>query len=138
MQHESTSVSLPELHNWQRVVARWANSPLDFALEALFNITREQWTPWIPGTPRPDRSPLGLEKWQGDLLDEVALAKREGKRRFTVRSGHGTGKSTTQAILILWFLLFHRDLKVPVTANSADQLRDVLWSEVAKWHRRLP
>jgi hypothetical protein len=34
--------------------------------------------------------------------------------------------------------LFHRDLKVPVTANSADQLRDVLWSELAKWHRELP
>lgn len=124
--------------DWQVLVARWAASPLDFALEALFKITRDQWRPWIPGTPRPEKSPIGLEKWQGDLLDDVAAAKREGKRRFTIRSGHGTGKSTTQAILIIWFLLFHRDLKVPVTANSSDQLRDVLWAELAKWHRELP
>ena len=135
---KGSSVSSQERADWRNLVARWSDSPLDFALEALFKIDRARWQPWIPGTPRPPFSPVGLEKWQGDLLDDVARAKREGKRRFAIRSGHGTGKSTTQAILILWFVLFHRDLKVPVTANSADQLRDVLWSEIAKWHRELP
>lgn len=126
------------MSEWQNLVSRWSQSPLDFALEALFKIDRERWRPWVPGTPRPQQSPVGPEKWQGDLLDDVAKAKREGKRRFAIRSGHGSGKSTTQAILILWFLLFHRDLKVPVTANSADQLRDVLFAEISKWHRELP
>jgi phage terminase large subunit len=124
--------------DWRQTVGRWAASPLDFALEALFKITRDQWKPWVPGTPKPPVSPVGLELWQGKLLDEVAEARVQGKRRFAIRSGHGTGKSATQAILILWFLLFHRDLKVPVTANSADQLRDVLFAEISKWHRELP
>lgn len=127
----------PEL-SWQQLVVRWAESPFHFVLEALFKLTEEQWRPWEPGTPQPSVSPVGPEKWQGQLLKDVGRAKREGQRRFAVRSGHGSGKSTTQAWLILWFCLFHRDLKVPVTANSQDQLRDVLWSEIAKWHRELP
>lgn len=126
------------MSEWQKAVQRWSQSPLDFALEALFKITRDQWQPWDPKTAHPGTSPHGLEAWQGKLLDEVGRARIEGKRRFSIRSGHGIGKSTTQAILIIWFLLFHRDLKVPVTANSSDQLRDVLWSEIAKWHRELP
>lgn len=130
-------MSAPEF-DWRSAVLRWSASPLDFVLEALFRIDRTQWAPWEPGTPRPAVSPVGPERWQGDLLDDVATAKKEGKRRFTIKSGHGTGKSTSQAWLILWFVLFHRDLKVPVTANSQDQLRDVLWSEIAKWHRELP
>ena len=104
--------------DWRSAVLRWAANPLDFVLEALFKINRTQWQPWMPGSPRPARSPLGPEKWQGDLLEDVATAKKEGKRRFSIKSGHGTGKSTTEAWLILWFVLFHRDLKVPVTANS--------------------
>lgn len=104
----------------------------------MFKITRDQWHPWIPGTPHPGVSPIGPELWQGRLLDDVADAKANGRRWFTVRSGHGTGKSTIQAWLILYFVLFHRDLKVPVTANSESQLRDVVWSELAKWWRELP
>ena len=59
-------------------------------------------------------------------------------RRFSVRAGHGPGKTTVEAWLILWFVLFWRDLKVPVTANSQDQLSDVVWAEIARWHRQLP
>jgi phage terminase large subunit len=124
--------------DWQTLVSRWSASPFHFVLEALFHIREEEWRPWTPGTPRPPHSPKGMELWQANFLRDVARAKTEGKRRFSVRSGHGTGKSTTQAWLILWFLLFQRDLKIPVTANSADQLRDVLFSEIAKWHRELP
>jgi len=124
--------------DWQTLVSRWTASPYLFVLEALFHMKEEDWRPWVPGTPRPAHSPKGMELWQADFLKDVARAQVEGKRRFTVRSGHGTGKSTTQAWLILWFLLFYRDLKIPVTANSSDQLRDVLFAEIAKWHRELP
>jgi len=120
-------------------VAKWAASPFDFVLEALFRITSENWAPWVPGTPRPDEPPVGPDLWQGNLLKDVGDAKvGKRKRKFTVRAGHGVGKTTVEAWLILWFVLFHRDLKVPVTANSQDQLRDVLWAEIAKWHRQLP
>ena len=119
-------------------VHRWANSPLDFVLEAMFRVPREAWRPWQPGSPRPAVPHVGPELWQGRFLDDVADAKVNGRRRFSVRAGHGVGKSTVEAWLILWFTLFHRNLKVPVTANSQDQLRDVVWAEIARWHRELP
>lgn len=123
--------------SWQATVAKWAASPLDFVLEALFHITADDWRPWMPGSPRLSKV-VGPEHWQGEFLRDVALARVEGKRRFSVRAGHGVGKSTIEAWLILWFVLFHRNLKVPVTANSQDQLRDVVWAELARWHRELP
>jgi hypothetical protein len=48
------------------------------------------------------------------------------------------GKTTLQAWLVLWFLLTRQNCKVPVAANSQDQLRDTIWPEIAKWHRQLP
>jgi hypothetical protein len=35
---------------------------------------------------------------------------------------------------VLWLLLTHQNCKVPVAANSQDQLRDTIWPEIAKWH----
>ena len=123
---------------WQTKVREWAHSPFQFVLEALFHITEDQWAPWLPGTPRPSQSPIGPELWQGEFLKDVGIAKREGKRRFSARAGHGVGKTSIEAWLILWFVLFHRNLKVPVTANSQDQLRDVVWAEISRWRRELP
>jgi hypothetical protein len=48
------------------------------------------------------------------------------------------GKTTLEAWLILWFLLTRQNCKVPVAANSQDQLRDTIWPEIGKWHRQLP
>lgn len=124
--------------DWQQYVRRWAANPFSFVLEALFKMREEDWQPWVPGTPRRETSPNGPELWQGNFLKDVARARVEGKRRFSIRAGHGVGKTTVEAWLILHFVLFHRNLKVPVTANSQDQLRDVVWAEVARWHRELP
>lgn len=71
------------------------------------------------------------QQWDGG----EALAKR---RRVSIRSGHGTGKSTFMAWTILWALTCFGRVKVPVTAPTAHQLEDVLWSELASWHRRMP
>jgi len=57
------------------------------------------------------------------------------KRRVSIRSGHGTGKSTFMAWCVLWFLVCYFPCKVPATAPTSHQLEDVLWSEIAKWHR---
>lgn len=59
------------------------------------------------------------------------------KRRVSIRSGHGTGKSTFMAWCVIWFLACYFPAKVPATAPTSHQLEDVLWSEIAKWHRRL-
>jgi hypothetical protein len=39
---------------------------------------------------------------------------------------------------ILWALTCFARVKVPVTAPTAHQLEDVLWSELATWHRKMP
>jgi phage terminase large subunit len=57
------------------------------------------------------------------------------RRRVSIRSGHGTGKSTFMAWCVLWFLSCYFPAKVPATAPTSHQLEDVLWSEIAKWHR---
>lgn len=36
---------------------------------------------------------------------------------------------------VLWFLSCYFPAKVPATAPTSHQLEDVLWSEIAKWHR---
>jgi hypothetical protein len=133
-----------EQARWRATIARWRTSPFLFVLQALFKLEEHEWRPWQPGSPHPlsphfrGEPPNGPELWQGNFLKDVAEAITTGRRRFTVRAGHGVGKSTVEAWLILWFVLFHRNCKVPVTANSQDQLRDVVWAEVARWHRELP
>ncbi|MDE2098912.1 MAG: terminase B [Patescibacteria group bacterium] len=59
------------------------------------------------------------------------------RRRVSIRSGHGTGKSTFMAWSVLWFLSCYFPAKVPATAPTSHQLEDVLWSEIAKWHRKM-
>jgi len=58
-------------------------------------------------------------------------------RHVSVRSGHGIGKSSSLAWLILWFLCTRDKPKVPCTAPTGQQLYDILWAEVAKWHRQM-
>lgn len=59
------------------------------------------------------------------------------RRRVSVRSGHGTGKSTFEAWCVLWFLCCYFPTKVPCTAPTSHQLNDILWAEIAKWHRAM-
>ena len=73
-----------------------------------------------------------LEAWQGQALDLVGEHDR-----VAIRSGHGVGKTTLVAWIVLWFLLTRFPTRVPVTANSQDQLRDVVWPALLKWHRAL-
>lgn len=59
------------------------------------------------------------------------------RRRVSIRSGHGTGKSAFMAWAVLWFMACYFPCKIPCTAPTAHQLNDVLWAEIAKWHRQL-
>jgi phage terminase large subunit len=98
---------------WQKRVAEWAQHPRQFVREAL------------NATPEPGQ-------------DEALVALADGHRRIAIRAGHGVGKSAFEAWVIIWFLLFRRPCKIPVTANSQDQLRDVVWAEVGRWLREMP
>lgn len=94
----------------QQAVLRWRKGgPCQFAKEVLgANPTEQQWE---------------------------ASRALVAKRRVSIRSGHGTGKSTFMAWCVLWFLSCYFPAKVPATAPTSHQLEDVLWSEIAKWHR---
>ena len=73
------------------------------------------------------------QKWQRDAL--MAVAKND---RLAIRSGHGVGKTAYLSWLTLWWLFTHYPCKIAITANTAHQLNDVLWTEIDKWARRLP
>jgi phage terminase large subunit len=93
-------------------LARWKNQgPTQFAIEAL-----------------------GVEPEAWQVEAGAALAAR---RRVSIRSGHGVGKSAFMAWVVLWFLSTHFPCKVPATAPTSHQLSDILWAEIAKWHRVL-
>jgi hypothetical protein len=55
--------------------------------------------------------------------------------KVSVRSGHGIGKSSSAAWIIFWHLETHDYGKIPCTAPSSHQLRDILWGELSKWRR---
>lgn len=75
-----------------------------------------------------------LEKWQRDVL----AALDNGETRISIRSGNGAGKTCLLAIIIVHYILFRDDVKIPVTAPSSGQLTDGLIPECAKWMGRLP
>jgi len=54
-----------------------------------------------------------------------------------VKSGHGTGKTAADAVTIIWWMLTREHARVPCTAPSEAQLKDVLWAELSKWHMEL-
>ena len=72
--------------------------------------------------------------WQADVMTAVAA----GKRRIAVRSGHGVGKSTAAAALMLWFLLTRYPVKIVVTAPTSGQLFDALFAEVKRRIKDMP
>lgn len=82
----------------------------------------------------------GYLTWQQSLV--VLAVERavngNGKKRISIESGHGTGKSAVLAMLILWHLLCHLNSQVPCTAPTSDQLYDVLWKEISIWLHRMP
>jgi hypothetical protein len=61
-----------------------------------------------------------------------------GEKDIAIKSGHGTGKTTIMAWVILWVGLFKYDAKIPATAPTAPQLIRLLIPEVKKWANSLP
>ena len=70
------------------------------------------------------------DEQQAKILQSVA------KNQLTsVRSGHGVGKSTVEAWVVIWFMVTRPFPKIPCTAPTQHQLFDILWAEVSKWLR---
>ena len=69
------------------------------------------------------------------ILDIIPQAIKE-KKGIAVRSGHGVGKTSTEAWCIKWFMDTRFCPKIIVTAPTQHQLYDVTWAELALWHKQ--
>lgn len=74
------------------------------------------------------------KKWQREFLTHVA----NGKRRISIKAGHGVGKSTAVAWVLIWSIICRLPQKSVVTAPTAPQLFDALFAELKSWITRLP
>jgi hypothetical protein len=97
----------------------WLYDPVGFARDAIA---------WPPGHQ--------LTSYQAEILAHVPT-----ERRVAVRGPHGLGKSTANALAVLWFAVTRDaagiDWKCPTTAGAWRQLEHYLWPEIHKWARRL-
>lgn len=101
--------------------------------------------PWgEKGTPLED-FPLGPDQWQLDEfaamskhiianMDRKALKEEMIPYQSAIASGHGIGKSTFVAWVILWLMSTRRYVRGVVTANTQIQLEGKTWAELNKWY----
>ena len=94
------------------LVCRWRASPYSFVIECLGAVPTEQ---------------------QASVLKALSAPGA----RISIRSGHGTGKSTLFAWAALWGIVCFWDVKIPATAPTAHQLEDILFPEIQKWHDKM-
>lgn len=73
------------------------------------------------------------DKWQRETL--MYLVENP---KVAIKSGQGVGKTSMEAVALLWFLTCFPYPRIVATAPTKQQLHDVLWSEVAKWQERSP
>lgn len=76
-----------------------------------------------------------LKSSRGEKLDE-GEEEYAGKIGLSIMSGKGPGKDTMAALFINYFLSCFPFPKIPCTAPTGHQLKDVLWSEINKWIRQ--
>jgi phage terminase large subunit len=102
---------LEQLEEYQQLRSIWRTSALLYAKQRLgLNPTTQQ--------------------------SELLTAIQGDGAKVSVRAGHGVGKSAAVGAAIWWMLECFDFPKIPCTAPTASQLRDVLWSELGKWARR--
>lgn len=77
----------------------------------------------------------GPNEWQLWVLQQVTagLITAEEAIQIAVASGHGVGKSTLVAWIILWAFTTAPDTRGVVTANTENQLKTKTWAELGKW-----
>lgn len=93
----------------------WKMNPIE-AIKDWFNVTPED--------------------YQAQILMDL-LGPNSGSR-VSVKSGHGVGKTSTEAWALWIWLMTRAHSRVVCTAPVQSQLKDILWPECAKWQQRMP
>lgn len=73
------------------------------------------------------------DPWQDDVLKAFPTSQR-----LAMKASKGPGKSCIEAWLCWNFLLTRPHCKIAATSISSDNLRDGLWTEMAKWRHKSP
>ena len=116
MRDQLASLELPQ--NIDDTFGKYRDDPVGFCREVL-------------GVESATRRSDG-EPYQFTVLEDVATTPR-----VAVRSGHGVGKSTTDAWATIWWLVTRPLSRVIVLAPEySRQVRAILFSEMRKWVRR--
>ena len=94
-------------------------------------ITEEFFQPYIEGEEL---------TWQQFMIIKAVerAAQNKGKLRISIRSGHGIGKTTVMAWILIWYLFCHLEAQIGATAPSHAQMHDALWKECYKQLKRMP
>lgn len=108
------------------LLLRWRADPIAFAIECLRTLP----------LPYQGALLLDLADAPADVYAQYGLDADKPKRKVLAGSGHGLGKTRTEAIACWWQLLTHRFSKVLITAPTSDQLSGQLWGELHRLHRR--
>ncbi|MEW8195226.1 MAG: terminase family protein [Candidatus Thiodiazotropha sp.] len=99
---------------------RWQDDPVYF-IETVFAVGKRQEDDEL------------LDKWQKEAASALAAG-----HNLSIRSGHGVGKTSFLAMIIIWWMLTKSAPRIACTAPSAPQLEKNLWGEIATWHEILP
>ncbi len=78
-----------------------------------------------------DNFKVDPDAWQVRYLTALTT-----NNRIAAKASKGCGKTTVLAWAAWWFLTCYNDSKVIATSITGDNLRDGLWSEMAKWRER--
>src|SRR3990167_1580564 len=121
-----------------QVVKSWAHNPAKFVQEAILEPRGLNERPTAQQMQALDEvrklvnATITLADGDTFTAAELEYTKKQG---LSVMSGQGAGKDGLASWLIIWFLCCFPYPKIPCTAPTGHQLKDVLWSEVNKWLR---
>ena len=116
----------PARNPWLDFLDRYAGNPVLFVREVLgvgpdvFDAAGKQTSGIFPN--------------QLELLE----AYGSGARRITKRTGHGVGKTTADAWIIVHHAVCRFPQKTVCTAPTSKQLFDALYAETVTWFKKLP
>jgi len=141
--------------NLEIMIPKWQKNPLLF-VESMWKLTPQPVKPQYQTAVRilieqhklqdikaewfePFQRGLHLtwQQWLIFLCIKAAVNNKQSKR-ISISSAHGIGKSCSISLVVIWRLFCFKLAQIGVTAPTSQQLKDVLWKEMAIWIGMMP